>query len=69
MIIENVLTKALTMTTLLSRFLRESESKSIQAGAKSAPIDALQVKPMLDGRTLQACALGKVISGCLYNCC
>ena len=47
MIIENVLTKALTMTTLLSRFLRESESKSIQAGAKSAPIDALQVKLML----------------------
>jgi hypothetical protein len=35
------------MTTLLSRFLLGSESKNIQAGAKSAPIDALQVKPML----------------------
>jgi hypothetical protein len=38
------------MTTLLSRFLLGSESKNIQAGAKSAPIDALQVKPMLGGR-------------------
>ena len=36
MITENVLTIALTMTTLLSRFLRKSESKIIQVGAKSA---------------------------------
>jgi ABC-type taurine transport system substrate-binding protein len=28
-----------------------------------------QLNRMLVGRTLQACALGKVISGCLYNCC
>lgn len=35
------------MTTLLSRFLRESESKIIQVGAKSAPMYALQVKQML----------------------
>ena len=36
------------MTTLLSRFLRKSESKNIKVGAKSAPMYALQVKPMLE---------------------
>ena len=37
------------MTTLLSRFLRKSESKNIKVGAKSAPMYTLQVKPMLGG--------------------
>jgi hypothetical protein len=51
--------KSFNLTRLLSRFLRESESKRFELSQKARQLNASQVKPMLDGRALKARALGK----------
>jgi len=48
--------------------VREDRAQTTPSLRSSSGAD-LKVKPMLDGRALQARALGKEISSCLSNCC